>query len=280
MSRLRMIVVGLLAVLTVGAVVASAASGAVQGPWWMKLEAGKQVKIEPGKHLQIKSFNEGAFLLKSKVSLMAVTIECRKVENKGFIWNGPHTGRDEAEVIFTNCFMVTPCAGLPITVAPTKTRTELMWKYQGVSKELEEAGGSQKIYDVFAPEEEPVEFEAGKFRAKFTTITVPPEAEGIKCAVAAEYPVYARGTVYNNWEDQNGTKHKVIWGTAALVEPQNMDVKTGKLKWELPNVKKLHVEGVEEEAKLQLGNEPAELSGTVKVEATTGGIEFGAWNEL
>jgi hypothetical protein len=290
MPRLRTIVVSLLAVLAVGSIAATTASAAIQGPWWQKKEGAKQVKIEPNTHLQIKSKNEAGtvFLLKSKAVGFAVVIECRRVENKGFIWNGPHTGRDEAVVTWNECFVAASsavCRGFPVTVETTHVRTELMWKYQGNSSELNEAGGQQKIYDVFAPEvekSEEYEPEPGvhAFRAKFTSITIPAEFEGIKCAVANTYPVYAEGTRYLNWEDQKPASHEVIWGTAAQVEPQNADAKSGTLKWVFPNVKKLHVEGAEQVAKLQFGAEPAELQGTIKVEAEDGITEFGAWNKV
>jgi hypothetical protein len=288
-SKIRATLVGLVALLVVGSYAATAASAAVQGPWWMKLEGGKQVKIEPKPHLEIKSLNEGAFILKSTILAIPVILECRSVKNSGSIWNGPHTGRDEAEVKWGECFVATStsvCKGFPIVVSTTNVRTELMWKYAGTKKELEEAGGGQKIYDVFAPKTAPEEFKEGEktgFRAPFTTIKIPKEVEGLKCALANEapgYTVYARGKKYSGWEDQEGATHEVQWGTAALVEPQNEDMKAGTLKWVLPNVKKLHVEGVEEEAKLELGANAAELQGTIKVEATNGITEFGAWNKV
>ena len=281
MPRMRMIFVSLLAALVASSIAVSAASGAVQGPWWLKLSGGKQVKIEPAGHLQVKSQNEGAFILKSKAILMNVTIECRKVADKGFIWNGQHQGQDESAVKFTECFMTSPCKNYPVTVGETKVVTELMWKYRGIPKELEEAGGGQKIYDVFAPSEGPVEeFAKGKFGVKFTIIEVAAEVEGVKCPVNGKFPVYAAGSK-SKWEDQKGTLHEVIWGTAALVEPQNADAKIGHLKWQLPNVKLLHHQGVAQEAALFFGVEPAELEGTIKVEEELGlGTEFGAWDKV
>jgi hypothetical protein len=279
---MRVGVLGLMAMLLFGSYAASSASAAVQGPWWMKLEGGKQVKIEPKPHLEIKSENEGNFKLKGKILGTAVILECKKVENKGSIWNGPHTGRDEAVITWNECSIAQAvlCKGFPIEVGLTKVRTELMWKYAGIEKELKETGGlQQKIYDVFAPTE-PVEKIEGKEKSKFTTITVPTEFEGIKCALAGVFTVYAVGTVYTGWEDQEKVLHTVQWGTAALVEPQNMDVKLGRLKWAIPNVKKLHVEEAPQIAELEFASNPAELEGTIKVEATNGITEFGAWNEV
>jgi hypothetical protein len=279
MYKVRILFLSLLAVMAVSSVVSSSASAVLQGPWWMKSSGAKQVKIEPKEELQIKSINEGTFTLKSRALLMNVTLECKTVENKGFIWNGPHQGRDEAEVKFSKCFMVAPCATHPFTVSVAKVVTELMWKYAGVSKELTEAGGQQKVHDVFAPKEPPEEFEPGKFRQRFVTITIPAEAEGKKCVINGEFPVYAVGS-RAIWEDQGQKPREVIWGTAAQVEPQNKDARVVRLKWKFPNVKKLHVEEVPEEAKLQLGVEPAELEGTIKLEDEFGVAEFGAWDKV
>jgi hypothetical protein len=275
MSRVKITLLALVAVFVASFVMSATAGAVIQGPWWKKLENGQQVKIEQTKELQVKSINEGSFILKTRALEMNITIECRKVEDKGFIWNGPHTGRDESKIKFTECLMVTPCAGTAVTVEESKVRTELMWKYQGNTSELGEAGGVQKIYDVFAPEEAPVEFEPGKFRAKFTTITVPKP-----CVVNGAFPVYAEGSRLLNWKDQKGNSFEVIWGTAALVEPQNNDATTGRLKWELPNVTKLHVEEAPQEAKLQFGTNAAELKGTIKVEGELELVAFGAWDKL
>jgi hypothetical protein len=288
MFKIRAGLLSLLIVLAIGAIAASSASAVVQGPWWEKLEGGKQVKIEAKNHLQIKSRNEQGkvFILKSKALGLRIVLECRRVTNKGSVWSGPHTGRDEAKVEWNECFVAAQsqlCPGFPIEVAATNVLTELMWKYEGNQKELSEAGGGQKIYDVFAPNEviEEVTINGQKvLRSKFTTIKIPTESGGKKCAAAGEFPVYAQGKRYQHWEDQKQPPavHEVIWGTAALVEPQNEDKQVVKLVWTDPNVTKLHVQESPEEARLEFGVEPAELQGTIVTEAEEGLTEFGAWN--
>lgn len=281
MPRMRTVLTGLLIVLATGSMAVCAASAAVQGPFWMEKERTGQVKIEPKDHLQIKGQNKGTFLLKSKIVAIPVFFECRNVENKGSIWNGPHAGRGEATVKWTECFVSTStpiCKGFPVEVGAIKVRTQLMWKYKGSIGELGEAGGQQKIYDVFAPTAAIEEFEMGQFRAFFTFIEIPREVAGMKCAIGGVFALYARGKRYPGWENQEGTKQEVQWGTAAQVEPQNMDAKSGTLKWVFPNAPELHVEGGEQEAVLRLEGAPAELQGTIQVEA--GMPEFGAWNEV
>jgi len=49
MSRIKTFLLGLLTVLAVGSVVSATASAALEGPWWMKREQVKQVKINQNK---------------------------------------------------------------------------------------------------------------------------------------------------------------------------------------------------------------------------------------
>ncbi len=273
MSRIKIMLAGLLAMLIVGSVASAVASAAPDGPWFRHPEGGKQVKWPINEEQQIKSKNQGGspFILKSTISEnnTPVTLECRQVNNKGNIWNGLHQGEDEAEVIFSECIMSSaPCAGEPITVEPTKVYTELMWKYSGVKKELEEQkAGQQKIYDVFASTAEPV---GGK--AKFTTIKIP-----AKCIFGGSINVEAGGTAAT-FVDQHQVSHSVVWGTAAEVNPQNLDAKTGYLVWNIPNQKQLHHQGTIVQANLFLGTHTAELQGQIKIERNNE-EEFGVFNE-
>jgi hypothetical protein len=267
MYRVRALWLSLLAVFAVGSVVSATASAALQGPWWKQEEGGKQIKLPQYKERQIKSKNEGAFILKGSVpGVGAVRIKCETVLNKGNIWNGVKQGADEATVEFLNCSFLEPtiCAGTA-TVESVKVYTELMWKYRGETRELAEVG-QQKIYDVFAPTEEPT---GGK--ATFTKILGP---AGTLCR--GPNNVNAIGSVAK-FTDQNKIVHIVQWGTAALVEPQNEDKQVGRLVWTDPNVTRLHHEEVPIEAKLEFATEPAELQGTVNVEENSG-LPFGAFS--
>ncbi len=264
MNRIRMLFLSLLAVFAVSSVISATASAELQGPWWKQVKKGVQIKLELNKEQAVKGVNEGSFTLKSKLLGLKAVIKCETVLSEGNIWNGLHQGEDNAEVKFTKCVIIEPCKEEAI-VEPSKTFTELMWKYRGETKELNEVG-AQKIYDVFAPTAEPKE---GK--ALFTIIKIP--AGSCK----GEFPVNAVGTPAT-FIDQNRVEHKIVWGTAALVEPQNEDAVAGHLNWIDPNVTKLHHQEKEIVAKLTLGPEPAELQGKVKVEENSA-EPFGAFSE-
>ena len=264
MPRLHTLGLSLLAVLAVGAITSVTASAELQGPWWKQVKGGKQIKLELNKEQPTKSINEGAFTLKSKLLSLKSVIKCETAEDTGFIWNGLHQGEDESLVKFSKCVMVEPCKEV-VEVEPTKVFTELMWKYRGETKELKEPS-QQKIYDVFAPTTEPKE---GK--ALLTIIRIPAGT------CAGEFPINAIGTPAS-FIDQRGVEHKIVWATAALVEPQNEDAVAGHLNWIDPNVTKLHHEEKGTEAKLALGPEPIEFQGKIKVEENSG-EPFGAFSE-
>lgn len=272
MSRIRVLFLSLLAVFAVSSVVVATASGALTGPWWKHIENSNQVKYVENKEQPLKATNAGLgnFKLKSKTVLLGtVLIECQKATSKGFLWNGAFQGEDESVVAFEECeskgSLTGVCKG--VTVESSKVYSELMWKYRGETKELKEAGGQQKIFDVFAPTAEPKE---GK--AIFTTITLP-----AGCTGAGPYTVTANGSEAT-FVDQLLGKHLIVWGTAAQVEPQNEDVTKGFLTWNIPNVMKLHHQEKEVLAKLQFAGSPAELEGKLAVELNNG-EKFGAFNE-
>jgi hypothetical protein len=272
MHRLKVLIVSLLAVFAVSSVVVATASAALTGPWWKHIENSNQVKYLENKEQPLKATNAGLgnFKLKSKTALLgAVLIECQKATTKGNLWNGALQGEDESIVVFEECeakgSLTGVCKG--VTIENSKVYSELMWKYRGEAKELKEVGGQQKIFDAFAPTEEPKE---GK--AKLTTITLP-----AGCTLAGEYILTAAGSEAT-FIDQFLGKHLIVWVTAAQVEPQNVDVTKGFLTWNTPNVTKLHHQEKEVVAKLQFAGQPAELEGKLAIELNNG-EKFGAFNE-
>jgi hypothetical protein len=279
MYRMKIMLVGLLAMLALGAVASATASAALpQGPWFYHREGTGQAKWGQNKEQPIESKNQGSFTLRGKVLGISVVIKCETVENTGFIWNGQHQGQDEAEVKFTKCFIVNPCAGTEVTVSSTKVYTELQWKYGGKQEELKEVG-QQKIYDVFAPTTEPTQKELGEKgkgefapRARFVTIEIP-----VGCAVAGKFEVEAAGSLAI-FEDQHQGLHKIIWGTAAETNPQNQDSKEPTLQWKFPNPTLFHHQETQTKAQLLFGGSPAELEGVIHIKRTNG-EEFGAFNE-
>lgn len=273
MFRFKVLLLSLLAVMAVGSVASTVASAALEGPWWRHPEGGKQVKWKLNEEHEVKSINEGGFQLKSIIAGSPATIQCNSAKDKGNIWNGLHQGEDNTEVTWGECSLLEPCKVTGVTVGETKAFTELMWKYRGEAKELTEVG-QQKIYDTFAPTGTPEEVGAGKgeFQAPFTKINIP---VGTVCT--GTLTVFARGP-RTTFIDQNNEEHAIVWGTAALVEPQNADATAGHLTWLDPNIKELHHQATVIKPRLFLGTNPAELQGKIKVELTAGG-EFGAFNE-
>lgn len=268
MYRIKVLLVSLLAVFAVSSVVAASASAALEGPWYKQVK-GKQIKLERNKEQPIKSENEGSFKLKGKLVGSAVVIECATAKSTGNIWNGLLQGEDNATVEFGTCTIgkAIVCVGAPVEVTPSKVFSELQWKYAGNTNELKEVG-QQKIYNVFAPTAEPV---AGK--ATFTKVNI----LKANCeTINGEFPVEAAGTLAT-FVDQNGTSHKIVWGTAAVASPQNTDVVTNRLTWASPNVTELHHQGTQTKAKLLFGGAAAELEGTLRVELNSG-EEFGVSN--
>lgn len=278
MYRMRILLLSSLAVFALSSMISATASAELQGPWWMKLEGGKQVKIEQKSELQIKSDNNLNQVLTpfNIISVGNKHVECQVVLNKGWLWNGEqaHQGLNEESIQFNICTFKEPGCVItrPVTLSQAKVRTELMWKYRGEKKELEEVG-TQTIHDVFGPSEPPEKF-VGGLRARFLTVTVP--AEG-GCE-ARSIGLFATGTK-TEWENQQHAKFETIWGTAPQVEPKNIDEKFVTLKWVRPNVKWLHHKGVEVNARLALGEEEAEIQGKIYLEEEFGLTLFGAWDE-
>lgn len=272
MNRIRLLFLSLLAVFAVSSVVSASASAEVNGPWWKHFNALKeQVKFPENEEQQLKVKNAGSFKLKGKISSSAVTIECTTASGNGWLWNGLHQGEDEGvEVRFENCTGEGTLLGKCIVeVEPLKhSYSELMWKYRGEKKELEEAPKTtqQKIYDAFGVEAN----KEGNFVFTVITTTSP-------CTVINKFPVQAAGSPAE-FVDQHGVKHQIKWGSAPVVEPQNEDVTKGSLTWTLPNQRKLHHQEKEVVAKLEFAQQPAELEGKLAVELNNGEM-FGAFNE-
>jgi hypothetical protein len=269
MSRIRILFISLFAVSAVSLVASAAASAFLTGPWWRHNNgSGEQVKYPLNEERQLKAKNEGNFTLVGKLLGTKVVIECSKATAKGWLWNGSLQGEDEGEEVkFESCILKNATTGeCTVTVKPLKNAySELMWKYRGEKKELEEVG-QQKIYDPFGVKAN----EAGKF--EFTSITtVAP------CPVIETFPVEAVGTK-QAFFDQHGVEHEIKWGSAPLVEPQNRDSTKGSLTWTMPNQTKLHHQEKEVVAKLEFAANPAELAGKLVIELNNG-EEFGAFNQ-
>jgi hypothetical protein len=273
MSRMKFLLASLLAMLAMGSVAADIASATeLQGPWWRHPELEKQVKYPQNKTRQIKGINSGGF----EVRTFNVSIFCGEALVDGAIWNGAHQGQDQAKWQLLKCRFQRPviCAPLQVKIAQAKVYTELMWKYQGAPKELTEAGGQQKIYDVFAPTTQPNKLGL----APLTTIGVPPA-----CFPTGQLNLWAAGSI-SQFQNAQQVSQPVVWATAAEVEPQNQDSQALLTKWVYPNVELLHHQEKPVEAELLLEVEPnvfevADIIGGLRIERQQGQEEFGAFNQ-
>jgi len=272
MSRIKILLSSLLALMVVGSVASATASAELNGPWWRHPMLGQQVKFPQNKTQQVKGINAGGFEIKTE----NVAFFCGEALLEGVIWNGAHQGQDQAKLHLLKCRVTrpVPCEFTPVKISQAKVYTELMWKYHGQPTELHEAGGQQKIYDAFAPTAQPNQ----EGRAPFVTIAIPPG-----CFLPEQLTLWAKGSSAQYEDAQQGT-HPIVWGTAAEVAPQNQDSPALLLKWADPNVEFLHHQEKPVKAELQLEDEvgvfeKANLQGGLRIERQQGQEEFGAFDQ-
>src|ERR1700730_1761027 len=281
MSRMKIMLAGLLAMLVVGSVASATASAAPDGPWFRHPVGTEQVKWLQNEEKEVEGKNQGNFVLRFKAIGITTTIKCGTAISPGLVWNGLHQGKDEFKLEFTKCFTVQPCAGTGVEISNTEIYSELQWKYAGKQSELnEQPPKQQKIFDVFAPKKAPEQktLEKGEKIARVIWFEITfPEACKI---VVGKFAVEAAGTVAI-FEDQHQVTHKIIWGTAAQVDPQNQDSKEATLHWQFPNPTEFHHQGVQTKAQLLFAGNPAELEGTIHIKRSGVGApeEFGTFNE-
>ncbi len=281
MSRMKIMLWGLLAVMAMGSIAAPAASAAPDGPWFRHPVGTEQVKWLTNEEKEIEGTNQGSFTLRGKVLGVPATIKCETATIKGLAWNGSHQGEDEGVVAFSKCFTVQPCAKTEVKVTNAEVYSELQWKYAGKQSELnEQPAKQQKIFDVFAPivAPEQITLENGEkvARATFVSITFP-----ASCGLGeTPFKVEAAGTVAT-FGDQHQVSHKIIWGTAAETNPQNQDATINTLHFQFPNATEFHHQGVQTKAKLLFAGNAAELEGYLHIKRSGVGApeEFGTYNE-
>jgi hypothetical protein len=282
MSRMKIVLPGLLALMVVGSVASATALAAPDGPWFRHPVGGVQVKWPMNEHKEIEGENQGSFTFTFKVLNLPVTIKCATVATAGLVWNGAHQGHGESEVAFVNCVTTQLCAGSEVNLSTIKILSELQFKYAGKQSELnEQPPNQQKIFDVFAPKEAPKQVELKPkgekvARAVLLTFTFP-----AACGVGTEpFPVEAAGTVAT-FENQRQEKQPVIWFAGAETWPQNQDAPEGTLQWKVPNTTEFHHQGVQTKAQLLFAGSPATLEGILHIKRAGVGApeEFGVFKE-
>ncbi len=139
LSKVRLLVLGLLSVMAFGAV-ASTAALASPGPFWWHRNNSKEgagVKLAEGKIEQYQGGGNGA-IFSSTEGGVAFTLG-GETQVKGDIWNEPNQGQMKVQAKFLNVHFIAPAElkECPVKVTvPEDYVGHLMWKYRGQAKEL------------------------------------------------------------------------------------------------------------------------------------------------
>ena len=140
-SRLRALVLGVLAVMLVGSAMATTAS-AEAGPFWHhRAEGGKGVgeKIEPKAPENFRGPG-GEQKLKIKVATTSLEVTSMSLQIKGAVFNGPDRGQIKSELVYSQPKLTSPNFPNCLVTVGTKNivvlKGHLMWKWDGTKTQL------------------------------------------------------------------------------------------------------------------------------------------------
>jgi hypothetical protein len=229
-NRTRAIVLGFLALLTVGSFGASAAYGS-PGPFWHhrsnSLE-GEGLKIPEAKPEQFKG-SGGKQILNGTIAGTAFEITSEAVQAKGIIYNNALQGQIKVLLVYHSPMLAKPeVKGCEVKIGtnnevPTP-HGHLMWKWDGTANQLKQSQSQtklgQKVDAVFLP----VELEAGATalpKGTFTSIALascgvlngkyevkesqsvqlsPESLEEFKTSLGTSFPGWAKQHFWNGTE--------------------------------------------------------------------------------
>jgi hypothetical protein len=137
MFKMRVALLGVLALFIVSGIAASAASAV--GPYW-HVNGSRQEKGAFQNTLQVK----GTAVLNSEIGTTKIVITCTASESEGATieGNGTNQGQDKGQIKYSSCTVNVPkCVVEPITTKPTKSHL-VTWK-----------GAQSKYADLFEPTE-------------------------------------------------------------------------------------------------------------------------------
>jgi hypothetical protein len=143
-SRIRAVMLGLLAVMLVGSVMAATAS-AEAGPFWHHRPIGETKntvgsKIEPTAPENF-SGTQGQQTLAGEAAGLKVEISAPSAEVKGAIFNGEHQGQIKMSILYKEPKLIKPelkeCAVLIGAANTVVVKGHLAWKWNGTKKQLE-----------------------------------------------------------------------------------------------------------------------------------------------
>jgi hypothetical protein len=163
LSRTKAVMLGLLAVMLVGSIMATTAS-AEAGPFWYHRPVGEVkneigTKLAPGTAEQFTGSGGEQKLLshvKSEGKEEAIEINSPSTEVKGDITNGEHQGQIKLEIAYKEPKLV-GFASCVVTIGTNNTvvvKGHLAWKWNGEKSQLEEQPQEHQTPDiVFTPVE-------------------------------------------------------------------------------------------------------------------------------
>jgi hypothetical protein len=183
-SRLRAVMLGLLAITLVGAVMATTAS-AEAGPFWRHRVAGEEKetegqKIEPSK-AESFSGTGSTQTLNGTVSGVGIEITSSSTQVKGAIFNNALQGQVKIELIFNQPTLVKPVLSNCLVTIGTRNiivaKGHLMWKWNGTAAQLLEQPQAAQVPDLAFTAVEPTQqkpFAALDYRKNgvFSTVTL------------------------------------------------------------------------------------------------------------
>ena len=190
-SRIRALVLGMLAVLLAGSVMAATASAAA-GPFWHhRVSTGEGEKIEPKAPENFKGTG-GVQILKGKIGSEPIEITSTGLQVKGAIFNGPDRGQLKLELVYNQPKLVKPNKPNCVVTVGEKNivsvKGHLMWKWDGTKTQLEKvAQQTEQTPDLVFSAVEPtqqkpfVEKVNMTNNGTFTTISL----KGTECGVLA-----------------------------------------------------------------------------------------------
>jgi hypothetical protein len=193
-SKIRVGLLGLMALLLVGSFAATAAY-AEGGPWWhhrnnseeaqKKLAEGATENIQGKGGKQVLTGNLG------KEKLTPVEIVAESVQISGILYNAGNQGQGKINLTYVG--LKTPATGCTKVEVGGPTNTVhveawMAWKWDGTTKQLEEKP-QKKVQgrdEVFFPVEPTnAELETGLAEHEFTTVTLGPAGT---CLLVGKYP--------------------------------------------------------------------------------------------
>jgi hypothetical protein len=236
LSRTKVVLLGLLAVLVVSAAASATASAINQQPHWL---VNQQVLWEGKVELEVNNNNQGPFILDGKISTTNIEIQCKTIKGTAFIeGTKKYHGLDSGSVKFTNCELV-GVANCVVEVEEVTVKSSL-WQHGTIKEASENKPKTKTLQVLFEP----------KANNLFTKILIKNGAK--ECLLKGTFEVKGQTA-------------------AETSEAEDKDVTEAKLVWQKPNQKSVHQqksEGTGEEGTevgLIFGGQPAELQGDINL---------------